>query len=134
MLEKTLFVGDYMQQNPICLQAEMGILEAVALLLKNQESGAPVIDEQGNLLGLLTERDFIQVAVNAAYFDDFGGQVKDYMSSQVDIVAKKDNLMDLAQKLIDSSFRRFPVIEQGKLVGLITRRHILQALQDKMSF
>ena len=130
MDEQTLFVRDFMTPEPICIGLDMDILQAISLLLKHQISGAPVVDEQGQLVGMLTERDCIQVAVHAGYFDDFGGPVAQYMSQQVETVSADDNLMDIAQKFIQSSFRRYPVMEQGRLVGLITRHDILHALEQ----
>lgn len=129
MKEKTLFVRDYMASKLICISADTDILQAVSQLLDHKISGAPVVDDKGNLSGILTERDCIQVAVNAGYFDDFGGIVSNFMSEQVETVSSCDNLMDIAEKFITSSFRRFPVLEDGKLVGLITRRDVLQALK-----
>ena len=131
MNEKTLFVRDFMTKELICLSADMNILQAISLLLRHQISGAPVIDNDNKLVGILTERDCIQVAVHAGYFDDFGGQVSDYMRRPVETVLANDNLMDIAQKFITSSFRRYPVVDQGLLIGLITRRDILQALEHE---
>ncbi len=129
MNEKTLFVQDYMVHNPICISADMDILLATSQLLQHKISGAPVIDDKGKLLGMLTERDCIKVAVHAGYFDDFGGKVSNYMSPQVETVSTHDNLMDIAEKFITSSFRRFPVVDKGKLVGIITRYDVLKALK-----
>jgi len=133
MQAKTLFIKDYMKENPICLTADIDILNAISLLLKHGISGAPIIDNKRRLLGILTERDCIKVAVNAGYFDDFGGQVSDYMTSNVETVLMNDNLMDVAQKLVESSFRRYPVVEKGILVGLITRRDILAVMENLSS-
>lgn len=131
MNDKTLFVRDFMAKEPICIPADIDILQAISILIQHQISGAPVTGDKGQLLGILTERDCIQVAVNAGYFDDFGGQVSNYMSRQVETVSVNDNLMDIAEKFINSSFRRYPVMERGMLVGLITRRDILQALEHE---
>jgi len=131
MQNNTLFVRDFMMRKTIYLFADMAILHAISVLLSNEISGAPVVDENKRLLGILTERDCIQVAVNAGYFDDLGQQVGDYMSKSVEVVAQDDNLMDVAQKLITLPYRRFPVVDQGTLVGLITRRDVLRAIEFK---
>jgi len=131
MQNNTLFVRDYMMKKPIYLFADMGILQAISVFLSNKISGAPVVDQNMNLLGILTERDCIEVAVNAGYFDDFGQLVGDYMSQTIDVVAEDDNLMDVAQKLITLPYRRFPVVAQGRLVGLITRKDVLRVIELK---
>lgn len=129
MNEKTLFVRDYMTAEPICISTDMDILQAISRLLQHEISGAPVIDEQGKLSGILTERDCIKVAVHAGYFDDFGGKVSNYMTRQVETVSPDDHLMDIAEKFISSPFRRYPVIDKGDIIGLITRRDVLKALK-----
>lgn len=132
MNHNTLFVGDFMKPNPICLLPDMDILHAVSLLLNNHVSGAAVVDHSGKLVGILTERDCIQVAVQAGYFNDFGGQVSDYMNPDVATVSVKDNLMDVAEKFINSSFHRYPVMDQDVMVGLISRRDVLSAMQQNI--
>lgn len=124
----TLFVRDYMLHDPICVSEDTDILQAVYHMLIHRFSGAPVINTEGKLVGILTERDCIQVAVQAGYFDDFGGKVKSYMSRDVETVSINDNLIDVAEKFITSSFRRFPVLDNGQLLGLISRRDVLRAL------
>jgi CBS domain-containing protein len=82
------------------------------------------------LLGILTERDCIEVALHAGYFDEMGGSVEQYMTTPVESVNPDSTLMDLAELFAHSPFRRCPVVEEGKLVGLICRRDILRALSD----
>ena len=104
------------------------IMRAVQLLVENDISGMPVVETDGQIAGILTERDCIDVALQAGYFDESGGRVEDYMSSPVETVSPDDSLMDVADRFRQSSFRRFPVVEDGRLIGLISRRDVLMAL------
>ena len=133
MKKNTLFVEDYMIRDPICISVDSDILQAISEHLLHKISGSPVVDNDGKLVGILTERDCIKVAVNAGYFSGFGGKVSNYMSSEIETVSPNDNLIDIAEKFIISSYRRFPVIENGELVGLISRRDILQALKKVLT-
>jgi CBS domain-containing protein len=124
-----LRVRDYMSTDVIVVSPKTDILSAVHLFVERDISGAPVVDAAGGLVGILTERDCITVALHAGYFAELGGQVQEYMSDPVETVAPDENLMDVAERLCHSRFRRYPVVEGGKLVGLISRRDVLRALE-----
>jgi len=125
-----LRVSEYMSTELVTITPDTEIMRAVHLLVEHDISGMPVVDEKGNLVGILTERDCIATAINAGYFDEAGGSVRDFMSSPVETAEADDSLMDVADRLSKSTYRRFPVIEDGRLVGLIGRRDVLEALMQ----
>ena len=104
------------------------IMRAVHLLVSEDISGLPVVDAAGALVGILTERDCIEVSLQAGYFDELGGKVEQYMSAPVTTVTPDTPLMDLAELFVRSAFRRCPVVEAGTLVGIVCRRDVLRAL------
>ena len=128
MTNKAERVRDFMTKNPLSISPETEIMRAVHLLVAEDISGLPVTDAQGRVVGILTERDCIAVALQAGYFDELGGRVEQYMTTPVETVEPDSSLMDLAELFARSPFRRCPVVEEGKLVGLICRRDILRAL------
>ena len=128
MTNKAERVRDFMKTNPLSISPETEIMRAVHLLVAEDISGLPVTDAQGRLVGILTERDCIAVALQAGYFDELGGPVEQYMTTAVETVEPDSSLMDLAELFARSPFRRCPVVEEGRLVGLICRRDILRAL------
>jgi CBS domain-containing protein len=128
MNEKALRVRDFMTTAPMSITPDTEIMRVVHLLVSEDISGLPVVDEQGMLVGILTERDCIEVALQAGYFDELGGRVERYMTTPVETAEPDSALMDLAELFVRSPFRRCPVVEEGKLVGLICRRDILRAL------
>ncbi len=83
---------------------------------------------------MLTERDFIEVALNAGYFDERGGSVAEFMTQDVETVGPDDSLVDVAARFVSSPFRRYPVVEDGRLVGIIARRDVLRALRSDRWF
>jgi CBS domain-containing protein len=123
-------VRDMMTTDLLSVTPQTEIMRAVHLLVTEDVSGLPVVDQQGMLLGILTERDCIEVALHAGYFDEMGGSVEQYMTTPAVSVNPDSTLMDLAELFAHSPFRRCPVVEEGKLVGLICRRDILRALSD----
>ncbi len=124
-------VRDFHSAKPITVHRETGIMRAVHLMLKHDISGMPVVDDAGRLVGILTERDCIGVAVSAGYFDEPGGKVSDYMTREVQTVGPDDSLMDVARRFVGSPFRRFPVVEGGQLLGIIGRRDFLRAMRGR---
>ena len=128
MIDKAERVRDFMTKDPLSITPDTEIMRAVHMLVSKDISGLPVVDDQGMLVGILTERDCIEVALQAGYFDELGGRVEQYMTTSVETVEPDSPLMDLAELFARSPFRRCPVIQEGKLVGLICRRHILHAL------
>lgn len=121
-------VSDFMTTDVLSVTPGTEIMRAVHLLVSADISGLPVVDEQGKLLGIVTERDCIEVALHAGYYDELGGSVEQYMTSPVTTVGPDTTLMDLAELFARSPFRRCPVVEDGKLLGLICRRDILRAM------
>lgn len=120
-------VRDVMAAKLVTLRAEMDIHEAIALLLKHHISGAPVVDEHQQLLGVLSEKDCLRVFANDAYHQLAGGRVGDYMSRIVTTVDPDDDVFKVADLFLKHHFRRLPVLDDGKLVGQVSRRDILNA-------
>ena len=125
---KSVKVRDYMAASLVVLHPEMEILRAIQLLVEHRISGAPVTDELGNLVGVLSELDCMQVALNAGYYEQLGGQVAEYMSRDVRTVQADTSIITLAQMFLDSPYRRYPVLDDNRLVGQTSRRDVLRAL------
>jgi len=121
---------DFMAANLVTLAPDMEILRAITLLIEHRISGAPVVDDRGNLVGVLSEQDCMRVALNAGYHDEHGGRVAEFMSAKVECIDAETTILELAEKFINSRYRRFPVLEDNRLVGQISRRDVLRALQS----
>ena len=128
-MSKTVKVRDYMATDLVTLQPETEILRAVHTLLKHDIAAAPVVDETGSLLGILTERDCIRVVLNAGYHSEYGGQVSDFMSADVQTIAAGDSIVDAAKLFCGERFHRYPVMENNRLVGFLSRRDVMRALE-----
>lgn len=129
MPTKSVLVKDYMAKTLVTFKPETDVLDAVHELVENRIAGAPVVDDAGNLVGMLSELDCMQVALQAGYHGDWGGPVADFMSDGVETVDAEMSIVDLAQEFIDSKYRRFPVVQNNRLVGQISRRDVLRALE-----
>jgi CBS domain-containing protein len=129
MTLKSCRVKDYMARTLVTFTPDTDVLDAVHELVRHRIAGAPVVDVEGNLIGMLSELDCMKVALNAGYHGQWGGPVADFMTTGTRTVDADMNIVDLAQLFIDSQFRRFPVVSDNRLVGQISRRDVLRALQ-----
>jgi CBS domain-containing protein len=122
---------DIMTRNLVTMRADMPLYEAVSLLLDNDVSGAPVVDGAGALIGLLSELDCLRV-VAAGEFHDHGHyaktQVGDVMTAASHTIPPNLDLYAIAAELVKRRVRRLPVLENGKLIGQVSRRDVLAAL------
>lgn len=125
-----LAVKRYMTTDPVVLRPEMSVLEAIAELVRHRISGAPVVDAVGDLVGLLTERDCMAVVLQTVYHGEPGGRVEEFMTREPETVDASASLMDVARRFSEKPFRRFPVLENGRLVGVIARRDVLRTVLD----
>jgi CBS domain-containing protein len=121
-------VRDFMDTQVPTLSPKQDIYEAVAFLLERRVTGAPVVDAQGSVVGMFTEKDCLRLLALGHDADLPRGTVADFMSKDVTSVTPEMNVYFLAGLFLKASFRRVPVIEQGKLVGAITRFDILRVI------
>lgn len=130
MTLKSCLVKDYMTRTLITFKPETDVLKAAHTLVTQRIAGAPVVDDAGNLIGMLSEFDCLKVALEAGYHEQWGGPVSDYMTTETRTVSAHMNIIDLAQEFERHGFRRFPVLDDNRLVGQISRRDVLRALLE----
>jgi len=127
---KSIKVKDYMTTKLITFRPEDDIFGAIATLQSNRISGAPVIDGNGQMVGMLTEGDCLTAIIKDIYYTEAGGHVADYMSTEVATISPEDDIVDIAVEFQKQRRKRFPVLEDGELVGQISQRDILRAVID----
>lgn len=127
---KSCLVRDYMAGQLVTFKPDTDVMDAIHKLVHHRIAGAPVVNDQGDLVGMLSELDCLKVALNAGYYGDWGGPVSDFMTTEVESVDADMNIVDLAQKFLNSGFRRYPVLRNHRLVGQISRRDVLRALNE----
>lgn len=125
-----LYVRDYMSKRLISVRPDMEIVSAVQKLLAHHVSGAPVLDENGTLAGMLTERDCMKVVLNAVYHSEYGGVVSDFMATDVKVMQADDNLVDAAKRFFEERYLRYPVMSEDRVIGVISRSDVMRAMGD----
>ena len=125
---KRILVRDFMTPAVLTLKPSMRVLDAVAALVSHRISGAPVVDDRRALVGMLTERDCLRLALQSGYFGESGGLVDEYMSRSVQTVPPDLDIVKLASQFLELPYRRYPVVSNQQIIGIISRRDILSAL------
>ncbi len=127
MLAK-IAVTDYMAKNLISVTPETDVTTAIKLMLDRKITSVPVLDAQGKLLGIFSEKDGMKVVVESAYNQGMAGNVGDFMTKDLVTVSGEESLVDVAAKFQNTTVRSFPVMQNGVLVGLISRVDVMRAL------
>ena len=100
------------------------------VIIDNKVSGVCVVDDDQNLVGILSELDCLRAALGAIYNNTNIGQVREFMASDNLVVAHpNEDIVDVAQDMLLKNKRRRPVVEDGKLIGQITCRQLLSAVK-----
>jgi len=129
-MKRVALVSDYMARDLITLSPQTEINHAMSVLLDNRISGAPVLADDGTLVGVLSKKDCLKAAMQASYYRSWGSTVEAYMSRDVQTLEAGMDIFEATNAFLESSFRRFPVVEDGRLVGQISRADALRAMKD----
>jgi CBS domain-containing protein len=108
------------------------ILDAVDFLLEHHVTGAPVVDETGHILGMLSERDCLKLLAKGVDGEAPQGSVSDFMTTELVTISPDMNVYFVAGLFLTLTVRRLPVVDDGKLVGAITRFDILRVIQANL--
>jgi CBS domain-containing protein len=122
----------YMDRQPVLLKADMPISTAVEHLLKHNKAGAAVVDNQGHLVGFLSQQDCLGVMLKSSYHCDMTSIVEDCMKVDVLFVSPDDSMLQLAEQMLGPKPKIYPVVSEGKVVGTINRTNVLSAMNTYM--
>lgn len=122
-------VSDYMTRNLVTFKPEQPVMEVIEILLKRNISGGPVVNDKNELVGIISEGDCLKEISDCRYHNHpmENIKVKDHMIKNVDTIDGDMNVLDAANKFLESKHRRFPILKNGKLVGQISQRDVLSA-------
>ena len=111
-----------MSSNIISVKKNTDIYEAIRILVENNITGLPVVNDDMTLAGIISEKDVLSLLCN---IQDKPGKVEDYMTKDIICFNEKDSLIDIADCFTKHHFRRVPILNNGKLAGLISRKDII---------
>ncbi len=125
-------VRDYMSKKLITFRPKQSVEEVIEILLKSKISGGPVVNENNELIGIISEGDCIKFINESRYYNSAVNihNVEKHMVTNVETIDANMNVFDAANKFLQSKRRRFPIVEDGKLIGQISQKDILRASMD----
>ncbi|TCS41366.1 CBS domain-containing protein [Reinekea marinisedimentorum] len=126
-----LTVADCMVPPRLTVKPNMSIKEAVEKMIHHHLIGAPVVDDNMKVVGFLSEQDCLAHMISDSYYHEQNTLVNEVMQNDVLFASPDMAVFDLAQLMCENKPKKFPVCENGKLIGIITRTHILKALLSK---
>ena len=124
-----ILVSDYMSTNLITFTKDQLVIEVMETLVKNKISGAPVVNEKNELVGIISDGDCMKQISESRYYNMPIGDktVEEFMETDVKTIDKNTSIFDCASMFYKHDYRRFPIVENGKLIGQISRKDILCA-------
>jgi len=122
-------VKDYMTRRLITFKPEQSVEQVIEILIKNKISGGPVVNDKQELIGIISEGDCLKQISDSRYYNMPMAQdnVESRMIKNVETIDGNMNIFDAANKFLETKRRRFPIVENGKLVGQISQKDILKA-------
>lgn len=121
-------VRDIMSRDCYRVSPETSITTLAQGLTLHRLPGAPVVDDADRLVGFISEQDVIGQVLDSVYHDGEAPLVRELMRDDVLSVTPNKSVMDLAQEMLGAKPKIYPVVEQSRLIGIVTRRDILMAL------
>ena len=128
--ESLIKVKDYMTTNLITFSPNQSIENVIEKLIKHRISGGPVVNDKQELVGIISEGDCIKQISESRYYNmPMQDQtIEKHMALNVETIDGNMNIFDAANKFLNAKRRRFPIVENGKLVGQISQKDVLKAV------
>ena len=122
---KTTKAADIMTTNVITAKKDMVLTDVIALLLRWHISAMPVVDDEDRIVGIVSEIDLVNLTFDGNAADTI---VEEVMVTDIVSFSPDAHLADLVQSFSKRHLRRVPIIDKGKVVGIVSRRDILREL------
>ncbi len=127
---QAISVENYMAKRLITFKPDQPMYEVVDTLMKNKISGGPVVNDSGELVGVISEGDCLKEVVKGKYHNMpiFSGHVEEHMAKNVVTVDPELDIFEAAKMFLDKRLRRFPVVKDGKLIGQVSQKDVMRAV------
>ncbi len=112
-----------MSRDVVHVHPDTPIARVLELLIENDITGVPVVESNGDLVGIVTEKDMIGILFGQ---DTPSGTARDYMTEEVLSFDENDDIIAVCECLITNHLRRVPILADGRLVGIISRRDLIK--------
>ena len=130
MTGPAILARDMMTQNLVTLSPKHEVFSAIDVLLKKRISGAPVVDSAGCFVGIFSESSCMRVIVNAAYEGLPNADLMPFVDQNPPTISPDTDLLTICQVFLDQATRRLPVLEDGRLIGQVSRRDVMRKVSE----
>lgn len=131
---ESLQVSDYLNQRPVTFTTDMPVAQAVEKLLHSHQTGGPVVNENRELVGFLSEQDCLRQMIESSYYREQVARVEDIMVRDVLSVKPYSSVLEVAQRMITEKPKVYPVVDDdGVLMGTINRAQVLNAIDVQLN-
>jgi CBS domain-containing protein len=120
---------DVMSRDVICLRQDLTVEEAIDKLIQAGISGAPVVDDGGQLVGIVSEFTLLEIVYEPTLRQQ---PIASLMTRDVITAAETELLTELAHRMIAHRIRRLPVVRAGQVVGILTRKDLLHYVRENL--
>ncbi|MBD3856813.1 MAG: CBS domain-containing protein [Acidobacteria bacterium] len=127
-MAKTPIVKKFMKKASRTFNENDEMAPCMSVLARSSFAAIPIVNDDNEVVGLLTEKDVMRTVINWAYDQRAGGSVGNYMSSLEVIVTPEMDLLTAARAFMECNFSCLPVLDEDRLVGRITRHDVLPTL------
>ncbi len=116
-----------MSTDVVSVRRDAPLQDVIELLVNHDITGLPVVDDDGTLMGVITEKDIMGLLAEG---HAISGRAEDYMTRNVVCFDQDDDLIAVCECLVANHFRRVPILHWGKLVGIISRRDLIKYILE----
>jgi CBS domain-containing protein len=125
---------DIMTAEVVSVRKETPIYDAIRLMVEKNITGLPVVNDDMTIVGVISEKDVLQLLYNCEDLKEGGsGTVEHFMTSCPVTFDSEDNLIAICNCLMKNHFRRVPVVKDGRLVGIITRKDLIKYIIEPIT-
>lgn len=128
----SLKVRDYMRPRAVTFTVDMSLSTALDKVLNAINIGGPVINDRQEVVGFLSEQDLLNRLVQVSYHCQDTHTVEDCMRKDAFTISPEMSVLELAELMKEGKPKVYPVVENKKLVGIISRREVLKAVSDNL--
>ena len=122
---KTIKAADIMTTNVVTAGKDMVLTDVIALLLRWHISALPVVDDDNKMIGIVSEIDLVNMTFDGNARD---ATVDEVMATDITSFGPEAELAELVQSFSKHHLRRVPIVDGGKVIGIVSRRDLLREM------